>query len=237
MGQKEQAQFEFSMPSKIARFDMREQARFNMIEQQIRTWEVLDPAVLDLLKQVPREAFVAPQYAGLAFADLEIPIGHGRSMLSPKVEGRILQALEVKKTDKVLEIGTGGGYLTALLAKSTKQVVSVDIDPELSQLAQQRLTQQNIQNVTLEIGNAANGWDAHAPYDVIVFTGSLQTVPDSVKQLLAINGRLFIVAGEAPVMEAIIIRRVATNGFKQDVLFETCLPALNNAPQPEHFQF
>jgi len=246
MGQKEQAQFEFNMPHEIAqsnmphetaRFNMREQARFNMIEQQIRTWEVLDPAVLDLLKQVPREAFVPPQYAGLAFADLEIPIGHGQSMLSPKIEGRILQALEVKKTDKVLEIGTGSGYLTALLAKLAEQVISVDIEPELSQIAQQRLTQQNIQNVTLEIGDAANGWDAHAPYDVIVFTGSLPLAPDSVKQMLTIGGRLFAVVGEAPVMEATIIRRVIADGFKCDVLFETCLPPLNNAPQPEHFQF
>ncbi len=246
MGQKEQAQFEFNMPHEVAqsnmphetaRFNMREQARFNMIEQQIRTWEVLDPAVLDLLKQLPREAFVPPQYAGLAFADLEIPIGHGQSMLSPKIEGRILQALEVKKTDKVLEIGTGSGYLTALLARSAKQVVSVDIEPELSQIAGQRLAQQNIQNVTLEIGDAANGWEGHAPYDVIIFTGSLPVAPDSAKQMLTIGGRLFAVVGEAPVMEATIIRRVTADGFKCDVLFETCLPPLNNAPQPEHFQF
>ncbi|HLD08925.1 MAG TPA: protein-L-isoaspartate O-methyltransferase [Methylophilaceae bacterium] len=215
----------------------REQARFNMIEQQIRTWEVLDPTVLDLLKRVPREAFVPPQYAGLAFADLEIPIGHGQTMLSPKIEGRILQALELKKTDKVLEIGTGSGYLTALLAKSAKQVISIDIHPDLSQIAQQRLTQQKISNVTLEIGDAANGWDAHAPYDVIVFTGSLPVPPDNVQQSLSVGGRMFVVIGEAPVMEATIIRRIAANSFKQDVLFETCLPALANAPQPQRFQF
>lgn len=215
----------------------RETARFNMIEQQIRTWEVLDPTVLDLLKQVPREAFVPPQYAGLAFADLEIPIGHGQTMLSPKIEGRILQALEVKKTDKVLEIGTGSGYLTALLAKLAKEVISVDINPDLSQIAQQRLTQQKINHVTLEIGDAANGWDAHAPYDVIVFTGSLPMPPDNVQQSLTVGGRMFVVIGEAPVMEATIIRRVAANSFKHDVLFETCLPALTNAPQPQRFQF
>src|SRR3989344_1710254 len=215
----------------------REQARFNMIEQQIRTWEVLDPTVLDLLKRVPREAFVPPQYAGLAFADLEIPIGHGQTMLSPKIEGRILQALEVKKTDKVLEVGTGSCYLTALLAKSAKQVISIDIHPDLSQIAQQRLTQQKISNVTLEIGDAANGWDAHAPYDVIVFTGSLPVPPDNVQQSLSVGGRMFVVIGEAPVMEATIIRRIAANSFKQDVLFETCLPALANAPQPQRFQF
>ena len=215
----------------------RETARFNMIEQQIRTWEVLDPTVLDLLKQVPREAFVPPQYAGLAFADLEIPIGHGQTMLSPKIEGRILQALELKKTDKVLEIGTGSGYLTALLAKLAKEVISVDIHADLSQIAQQRLAQQKISNVTLEIGDAANGWEAHAPYDVIVFTGSLPVPPENVQQSLNVGGRMFVVTGEAPVMEATIIRRIAANSFKQDVLFETCLPTLTNAPQPERFQF
>ena len=221
-----------------ARFNMqRETARFNMIEQQIRTWEVLDPTVLDLLKQVPREAFVPPQFAGLAFADLEIPIGHGQTMLSPKIEGRILQALELKKTDRVLEIGTGSGYFTALLARLAKQVISIDIHPELSQIARQHLTQQKISNVTLEIGDAANGWDAHAPYDVIVFTGSLPVPPDNVQQSLNVGGRMFAVIGEAPVMEATIIRRIAANSFKHDVLFETCLPTLTNAPQPQRFQF
>lgn len=216
---------------------MREQARFNMIKQQIRPWEVLDASVLDLLQKVPREEFVAPQYAGLAFADLEIPIGHGQLMLSPKMEGRILQALEIKKTDKVLEIGTGSGYLTALLATLAGQVYSVELIAELSQNAQKRLSQHNIQNVTLEIGDAAHGWPAHAPYDVIVFTGSLPVAPDSVQHSLTPGGRMFVVVGEAPVMEATMVQRVAADTFKRDVLFETCLPALVNAPQPERFQF
>jgi protein-L-isoaspartate(D-aspartate) O-methyltransferase len=222
-----------------ARFNMqRETARFNMIEQQIRTWEVLDAAVLDLLKQVPREAFVTPQYSGIAFADLEIPIGHGQTMLSPKLEGRIIQALEIKKTDKVLEIGTGSGYLTALLATMAKEVLSVEIHPELSHAAQQRLKQQKIGNVTLEIGDGAQGWSAHAPYDVIVFTGSLPVAPGSlVEQSLAIGGRLFVVTGEAPVMQANLIERITATDFKRDILFETCLPSLENAPQPERFHF
>ena len=215
----------------------REQARFNMIEQQIRTWEVLDPVVLELLKQVPRETFVPPQYAGLAFADLEIPIGHGQLMLSPKMEGRILQALEIRKTDKVLEIGTGSGYLTALLATLASHVYSVELIAELSQIAQKRLARQKIHNVSLEIGDAANGWPVHAPYDVIVFTGSVPVAPDGVQQSLAIGGRMFVVIGEAPVMEATMIRRISATSFKRDVLFETCLPALANAPQPERFQF
>ena len=217
--------------------DIHEQARFNMIEQQIRTWEVLDPVVLDLLKKIPREEFIAPQYLGLAFADLEIPIGHGQLMLSPKMEGRIIQALEIKKTNKVLEIGTGSGYLTALLATLAEQVYSVELVAELSQNAQKRLSQHNIQNVTLEIGDAANGWPAHAPYDVIVFTGSLPVAPDSVQQSLTIGGRMFVVVGEAPVMQATMIQRISADTFKRDVLFETCLPALVNAPQPERFQF
>ena len=217
--------------------DMRETARFNMIEQQIRTWEVLDGTVLDLLKQVPREAFVPKQYAGLAFADLEIPIGHSQTMLSPKMEGRILQALEIKKTDKILEIGTGSGYLTALLAKLAKHVYSVEIIGELSHIAQQRLAQQHIENVTLEVGDAAKGWPAHAPYDVIVYTGSLPVAPDAVLQSLAIGGRMFVVTGEAPVMQATMIDRISVDSFKHDVLFETCLPSLSNAPQPERFEF
>ncbi|HEY8117818.1 MAG TPA: protein-L-isoaspartate O-methyltransferase [Methylophilaceae bacterium] len=217
----------------------RETARFNMIEQQIRTWEVLDGTVLDLLKQVPREAFVPQQYAGLAFADLEIPIGHGhgQTMLSPKMEGRILQALEIKKTDKILEIGTGSGYLTALLAKLAKHVYSIEIIGDLSHIAQQRLAQQHIENVTLEVGDAAKGWPVHAPYDVIVYTGSLPVAPDAVLQSLAIGGRMFVVTGEAPVMQATMIDRISADSFKHDVLFETCLPSLSNAPQPERFQF
>ena len=215
----------------------RELARFNMIEQQIRPWEVLDTAVLDLLKIVPREAFVPDQYTGLAFADIEIPIGEGQSMLSPKMEGRILQALEIKKTDKVLEIGTGSGYFTALLAKSAAHVFSVDISSTLSHSAASKLAQHGIDNVTLEVGNAAEGWPSHGPYDVIVFTGSLPVSPESVKQNLSVGGRMFVVTGEAPVMVARLIRRIDTDIFRQDDIFETCLPALTNAPQPDRFQF
>jgi protein-L-isoaspartate(D-aspartate) O-methyltransferase len=221
-----------------ARFNMHEQARFNMIEQQIRTWEVLDTTVLELLKQIPRESFVAPQYAGIAFADLEIPIGHGQTMLSPKLEGRIVQALEIKDSDRVLEIGTGSGYLTALLAFMAQEVISVEIHPELSQVAEQRLVQQKIGNVMLETGDAARGWPTHAPYDVIVYTGSLPVAPGSaVEQSLSIGGRMFIVIGEAPVMQATLIERITAEDFRRDVLFETCLPSLENAPQPERFYF
>lgn len=214
-----------------------EQARFNMIEQQIRTWEVLDSVVLDLLKEVPREAFVPKEYAGLAFADLEIPIGQGQMMLSPKMEGRILQALQIKPTDKVLEIGTGSGYLTSLMAKLAKEVISVELNPALAKVAQQRITAHGLTNVTVTVGDAARGWPASAPYDVIVFTGSLPVMPEQVQQQLTMGGRLFVVVGEAPVMEATMVQRIAADSFKHDVLFETCLPSLDNAPQPERFEF
>lgn len=215
----------------------REQARFNMIEQQIRTWEVLDTKVLDLLKEVPREDFVPAQYIGLAFADIEIPIGEGQTMLSPKVEGRILQALEIKQSDRVLEIGTGSGYLTALLAKSAQEVVSVEIHATLSKQAAQRLAKHQVDNVVLEVGNAAEGWPSKTPFDVIVFTGSLPVCPQAVKQNLAIGGRMFVVIGDAPAMHATMIRRIDADNFKVDVIFETCLPPLINAPQPDRFQF
>ncbi|MCB5188852.1 protein-L-isoaspartate O-methyltransferase [Methylobacillus caricis] len=214
-----------------------EQARFNMIEQQIRPWEVLDGSVLDLLGKVPREAFVPEQYRGLAFADLEIPIGFGQTMLSPKMEGRILQALEIKPTDKVLEIGTGSGYLTALLATLAREVHSIEINAELSQSAQLRLAQQQLTNVTLHVGDGAMGWPSNGPYDVIVFTGSLPLLPEQIQQSLHVNGRLFAVIGEAPAMEATMIQRIGADTFRRDILFETCLPELDNAAQPERFTF
>ena len=215
----------------------REQARFNMIEQQIRTWEVLDARVLELFQKIPREDFVPVQYKGLAFADIDIPIGHGQTMLSPKIEGRILQSLEIKKTDKVLEIGTGSGYLTALLATLAKQVYSVEIIPELSEQARTCLAKHNISNVILEIGDAALGWAEHAPYDVIVFTGSVPMLPKKIQQQLTIGGRMFAVVGEPPVMEAVMIQCVASDNYRQQALFETCLPVLANAPRPSHFEF
>lgn len=215
----------------------KETARFNMIEQQIRTWEVLDPTVLQLLNDIPREQFVPAAYQGLAFADLEIPIGHGQLMLSPKLEGRLLQALSIKNSDHVLHIGTGTGYLTALLAKLAKHVVSVEIEPELSALAAQHLKAQQIQNITLEVGDAAHGWSQQAPYDVILFGASSPVEPANVRQQLAIGGRMLIILGSAPVMRATLIQRISEHGFREDVLFETCIAPLTNATQAQPFQF
>jgi protein-L-isoaspartate(D-aspartate) O-methyltransferase len=214
-----------------------ETSRFNMIEQQIRTWEVLDPTVLQLLHDVPREHFVPKAYQGLAFADLEIPIGHGAKMLSPKLEGRMVQALALEKTDRVLHVGTGTGYLTALLAKLSKHVISVEIEPELKKLAEQNLLSEGIVNVTLEVGDASYGWADQAPYDAIVFGGSSPVEPEGVREQLVVGGRMLIVVGEAPVMRATLIHRVSETGFREDVLFETCIDELKNAAQAQAFSF
>ncbi|OIQ88234.1 protein-L-isoaspartate O-methyltransferase [mine drainage metagenome] len=214
-----------------------EQARFNMIEQQIRPWEVLDGVVLDLLKQVPREDFVPARYAGLAFADLEIPIGHGQSMLSPKLEARVIQSLGLKKSDKVLEIGTGSGYMTALLARMAGSVVSVDCVEEFTAGARRKLQQHGLDNVTLETGYAAQGWSKHAPYDVIVLTGSVPLLADAFRQQLNPGGRLFAVVGEAPVMEATLVSCPVPHVYRTEKLFELCVPTLVNAEQPERFVF
>jgi len=214
-----------------------QQSRFNMIEQQIRTWDVLDGAVLSLLAKLPREDFVPKQYVGLAFADLEIPLGDGQLMLSPKMEGRILQSLEIKKTDRVLEIGTGSGYLTALLALQAKHVDSVELNAKISKQAAKNIAAQGIVNVNLVVADGVHGLAANAPYDVIVFTGSTPLLNTQVERQLAVGGRMFVVVGDAPAMEATLITRISVDNFKTDVLFETCLPAIVNAPQAEKFEF
>jgi protein-L-isoaspartate(D-aspartate) O-methyltransferase len=215
-----------------------ERARFNMIEQQIRPWEVLDQEVLDLLFVVKREEFVPEAYRLLAFADMEIPLGDGEVMLSPKIEARILQEVAVAKTDKVLEVGTGSGYMTALLAHAARDGVvrSVEIVPEFSRKAAAKLAAHNIRNVILETGDAARGWDK-GPFDVIVLTGSAPALPEAFLQNLKPGGRLFAVVGEPPVMEARLITKVADGVCRTDVLFETCIPALRNVARPAHFVF
>ena len=231
-----------NMLSEDARLDVPSaDARFNMIEQQIRTWEVLDPTVLQLLNDVPRENFVPEEYLGLAFADIEIPIGAhvnaGQTMLSPKLEGRILQTLKVQKTHNVLHIGTGSGYFTALLASLAARVISVEIEAEISAQAAKNLIKNNIQNVTLEVTDGVFGRPGFEPYDIIVFTASSPIEPAGVRQQLAIGGVLFLVLGEAPAMQATLIRRVSEKGFKQDVIFETSIPELMYAPQLPRFEF
>lgn len=214
-----------------------EQARFNMVEQQVRPWEVLDQTVLDLLFKVRREEFVPAPYRSLAFIDMEIPLGHGESMWAPKLEARALQALQLKKTDKVLEIGTGSGYLTALLASLAGQVHSVEIHPDLLSEAESRLKAHGFNNITLETGDASQGWEKHAPYDAIIVTGSLPVMPANLPAQLAPGGRLFAITGDDPVMEAQLVTCVSHGVFRTESLFETSLKPLVNAPQPERFVF
>jgi protein-L-isoaspartate(D-aspartate) O-methyltransferase len=214
-----------------------EQARFNMVEQQIRTWDVLDPTVLELLFAVRREEFVPPEYRKLAFADWEIPLGFGEHMLAPKLEARLIQEAGVQREDRVLEVGTGSGYMSALLAHLAKHVYTVEIVPELLEQARQKLQAHGLANITSELGDAAHGWDTHAPYDVILVTGSLPQPPTQFERSLAPGGRLIAVVGDPPVMTAWRIRRAPGGGFGREALFETSIKPLRNAPQPERFVF
>lgn len=212
-------------------------ARFNMIEQQIRTWEVLDPKVLATLSSMPREDFVPEAYRGLAFADIEIPLADGQHMLSPKVEGRFLQGLQLQATDKVLLIGAGSGYLAALMAQHAAQVTALELSPALCQTARDNLAAHGMRNVQVIQGDGAYGLETSAPFDAIVYTASCPVEPDNVRRQLAIGGRLLIVLGVAPVMQATLIQRLAENSYKQDVLFETSLSELQHAPQAPAFAF
>jgi protein-L-isoaspartate(D-aspartate) O-methyltransferase len=214
-----------------------EQARFNMVEQQIRTWEVLDQDVLDLLYAVPREEFVPPQHRALAFSDLQIPLGEGQRMWEPKLEARVVQELAVHKTDRVLEVGTGSGYLTALLARRAAQVVSVEINPRLAEFGRRNLERHGVDNVLLELGDAARGWTSHAPYQVIVLTGSTPLLPRAFLEQLDVGGRLFAVVGEPPIMSARLVVCSAPGAYSSTDLFETVLAPLVNAERPPRFRF
>lgn len=213
-----------------------EQARFNMIEQQIRTWDVLDFKVLDMLKVVRREHFVPVESKSLAFVDADIPLGHGVSMWQPKLEARALQALNLQASDSVLEVGTGSGHLTALMAKMAAHVTSVEITPELSASASRSLLAYHIGNVTLQVGDAAHHW-GEAEYNAIALTGSVPLVPEAYKNQLKIGGRLFAIVGDAPAMQAQLITRVSADVFETKILFETSVAPLKNAAQPERFVF
>lgn len=214
-----------------------EQARFNMIEQQIRPWEVLDPQVLDLLFVVKREDFVPAAYRNLAFADMEIPIGSGQVMLAPRVEARLMQELGIRNTDKVLEIGTGSGYMAALLAARADHVITVESRPEIAEFARQNLERAGVANVTIEIGDGANGWAQRGPYDAIVVSGALPSLPDTLLKQLRLGGRLAAIVGEAPVMEAQLVTCSAEGVYNTINLFETVVPALDNGNALPGFSF
>ncbi|MCX7192866.1 MAG: protein-L-isoaspartate O-methyltransferase [Proteobacteria bacterium] len=212
-----------------------EQARFNMIEQQIRPCDVLEARILELLHHVRREQFVPEGKKAMAFMDMEIPLGFGVSMWQPKLEARALQELHLGRRDKVLEVGTGSGYLTALLSALAGHVTSVEIVPELSAMAGVHL--QHRENVTLAIGDASRGWGEGEKYDAIVLTGSTPVLPEAFQSSLNIGGRLFAIVGEAPVMEAKLITRVAPDVYETVNIMETSVASLQNAQQPKRFVF
>jgi protein-L-isoaspartate(D-aspartate) O-methyltransferase len=212
-----------------------EQARRNMIEQQLRTWEVLDERVLEVMAQVPREDFAPPRFRRLAFGDLEIPLGHGQVMMTPKVEGRMLQALSVKPGDRGLEIGTGSGFITACLARLGREVDSVDIFGDFTRDAQRKLAALGIDNVRLYTGDAATGWRSEQRFDVIAVTGALPEYKPTFELQLAISGRLFVIAGPRPARSAWLVTRAGERDFARVKLFETDLPPLLNVTQQTAF--
>jgi protein-L-isoaspartate(D-aspartate) O-methyltransferase len=218
-----------------------EQARFNMIEQQIRTWDVLDTDVLHTLVEVRREEFVPPAYRSLAFVDTEIPLPCGENMLSPKMEARLLQEAHVAKHENVLEIGAGSGYMAALLAHYANHVTTIEIEPELLAMAAKNLAAYGVTNVSIEAGDGARGWSGSgshaAPYDVIVISGSLPVLPQAFLTQIKIGGRILAVLGDAPIMEACLITRMAEDAWDTRILFETSIKPLRNADVPSAFHF
>ena len=214
-----------------------EQARFNMIEQQIRPWDVADADVLQLLSIVKREDFVPPAYRALAFVDMEIPLGHGQVMLAPRVEARMLQDAAVQKHEKVLEIGAGSGYMTALLAHRAQRVISLEIISELAQMARANLQKAGVHNAEVREFDGAKGAPVEGPFDVIMLSGSVAEVPQSLLAHLKVGGRLIAIVGNEPVMRATIVTRSGETGFQTSQPWDTVAPRLLNFPEPSHFQF
>jgi protein-L-isoaspartate(D-aspartate) O-methyltransferase len=214
-----------------------EQARFNMIEQQIRPWDVLDQDVLNLLSIVKRENFVPAAYHNMAFVDFQIPLPDGQHMLPPRVEARVLQELAVKKHESVLEIGAGSGYMAALLAHRAQHVLTVDISAELAALAKSNLAANGVTNAEVATGDGSRGWPSAAPYDVIVVSGGLPVLPQELLEQLKVGGRLAAFVGTAPVMKTQIITRVDEKQYRIADVFETYVEPLINAVQPPRFKF
>ena len=214
-----------------------EQARFNMIEQQIRTWSVLDPAVLSLLAVVRREDFVPVAYRALAFVDTEVPLPHGQQMLAPKVEARLLQELDVHKHERVLEVGAGSGYMAALLAHKAQQVVTLEIEPELVAFAQANLQRAGETRVTVRQGDGSRGLPEEAPFDVILLSGSVAEVPSALLEQLKVGGRLAAVVGQLPIMRATLFTRSSEHDFASVELFDTVAPRLSGFDEPTRFKF
>ena len=214
-----------------------DQARFNMVEQQVRPAEVLDPTVLELIAKSKRENFVPQAYAELAYCDSEIPLNVSEVMMTPIVEARMLQALAIKPSDKILEIGSGSGYVTHLLAQLGQSVVSLEIDPELAKTAEQNLRQAGSNNVSILCQDGSHGCPEKGLYEVIAVTASVPDIMPEIEAQLSIGGRAFMIIGKAPTMEATLITRISETEMQRDPLFETVLPPMRNIPQTPEFVF
>jgi protein-L-isoaspartate(D-aspartate) O-methyltransferase len=214
-----------------------EQARFNMVEQQIRPWQVLDPAVLHTLQHIARELFVPAAYQALAYTDTEIPLGHGQAMVAPRIDARLMHDVALKPTDKVLEIGTGSGYLTALLADRSHLVVSLEINPELHAKARTNLQGAGISNVDLRMADGSAGASDAGPFDAIVLGGSVYEVSQALLDQLKVGGRLIAIVGEEPVMQATLYTRTSASAWDNKALWDTTAPRLLGFKQPSRFTF
>ncbi|HEX7110813.1 MAG TPA: protein-L-isoaspartate O-methyltransferase [Mizugakiibacter sp.] len=212
-----------------------ELARQNMVTNQVRTWDVLDANVLDTLAAVPREEFVPAGYRNLAFADIALPLGHGETMMKPVVEGRMLQALELAKSDSVLEIGTGSGFIAACLARLAGEVISVDMHADFVEAARARLAALNVGNASLVVAEAVLGYEPNRQFDAVAVTGAVYALPERFRRWVKPGGRLFVVRGESPVMQAVLMRHEADGRFSEEILFETDLTYLANAAPPKRF--
>jgi len=218
----------------MSNFDF-ERARFNMVEQQIRTWEVLDERVLDVIRTTPREAYVPEQHRSLAYADLQIPLPNGQFMLEPKVAARMLQTVDAKPSEQALLIGTGSGYVTACLARLCAHVTGVEYFQDLKACTERNLSAQGIRNVTLEVGDAANGWDDGRRYDVILVTASMPELHQGFHKSLTVGGRLLVVVGTGDMMETLLITRVGEDQWATESVFDTYVQPLINARQTKVF--
>ncbi|WP_178863058.1 protein-L-isoaspartate O-methyltransferase family protein [Thiomicrorhabdus cannonii] len=211
-----------------------DQARFFMVEQQIRPWDILDQKVLDLFLEIPRHEFVEEAYQALAYSDIELPIGENEAMMAPKIEARLLQALDIDETDSVLEIGTGSGFLTAIMASLGQTVTTVELHPGLQEKAKARL--QKYENIDFQIGDASQDWNDGKQYDVIVLTGAVAEVPQAYKEKLNLGGRLAVISGKAPAMTAQVLTRISASEWEVESLFETELKYLDHAEAKPAFQ-
>lgn len=214
-----------------------EQARFNMIEQQIRPWDVLDQSVLSLLAIVKREDFVPPECRALAFVDTEIPLPDGQCMLAPKVEARLLQALHIGRHERVLEVGAGSGFMAALLAHKAQHVITLEIRPVLVAMASANLRRAGIANAEARQADGAGGLPSEAPFDAIVLSGSVAEVPPVLLEQLKIGGRLLAIVGQEPVMQALLVTRVSAQQYRRVELFDTVAPRLDGFAELPSFQF